>query len=621
MNVVSQSLRGMTQGPRRSGDDRVTFTLWAPLVESLTLCLDEGKARQSLPMQPVGDGYFQREVTGVAVGTRYAYRVDDDAHEYPDPASRWQPEGVHEPSAVYLPEDFVWHDQSWRGLDPRQLSIYELHVGAFTPEGTFAAVMPRLSELADLGITAIEIMPVAQFPGARNWGYDGADLYAVQNSYGGPQGLQELVDAAHAVGLGVILDVVYNHFGPEGNYLGKYGRYFRDCHMTPWGPALNYDGPDSDPVRRFVIDNAVMWVRDYHLDGLRLDAVQTIVDLSAYHLLAELQSEVQRAAAQVGRRALVIAETNQNDARIVRTAEDHGFGLDGAWSDDLHHSIHAFFTGERDGYYADFGAPADIAKALTDGFVFDGVYSHYRRRRHGNRADGIPRERFVVCIQNHDQVGNRPLGNRLSTVLSPEALRLAAGLMLLSPGTPLLFMGEEYGETNPFQFFCSYEDPALIEAVRAGRRHEFNELAFDWVDAIPDAQDEKTFISARLSWRWHDDDARAGMRRLYRTLLHARRLCPVLHPHAGITAKLLSTSGEGPLLRIERGTGPKLVGLANLSKDCAKIPDADCREQTWLCSTAECRFGGPGADGAASDRLGAFELALWGDPAWTIFKS
>ncbi len=310
-------------------------------------------------------------------------------------------------------------------------------------------------------------MPVAQFPGDRNWGYDGVYPYAVQNSYGGPRALQRFVDAAHQLGLAVILDVVYNHFGPEGNYMAKYGPYFTDRYRTPWGKAVNYDGPESDAVRQFVIDNACTWVRDFHIDGLRLDAVQTIYDLSPRHILAELQAAVQREAGGGGRLVHVIAETDQNDVRLVRPSEIGGYGLDGVWSDDFHHSVHALLTGERDGYYLDFGEPSQVAKALNDVFVYDGCYSPFRRRRHGSRVGAADRTHFVVCIQNHDQVGNRARGDRLSTLVPPAAQRLACGLLLLSPCVPLLFMGEEYGETRPFPFFCSFEDAALVEAVSA----------------------------------------------------------------------------------------------------------------------------------------------------------
>ena len=393
-------------------------------------------------------------------GLPYAFKLAD-GREYPDPASRWQPDGVHRPSAVFFPESYRWSDAAWRGVARDDLVIYELHVGTFTPEGTFDAIIPRLPQLRSLGVTAVELMPVAQFAGDRNWGYDAVYPYAVQNSYGGPRALQRLVDAAHQAGLAVILDVVYNHLGPEGNYLGNFGPYFTDRYRTPWGMAINYDGPDSDAVRQFVIDNARMWVRDFHIDGLRLDAVHAIYDLSPRHILAEIQAAVQREAARAGRLVHVIAESNQNDVRLIRPRERGGYGLDGVWSDDFHHSVHALLTGERDGYYLDFGEPAHLAKALNDVFVYDGCYSPFRRRRHGSRVGAIDRTRFVVCVQNHDQVGNRARGDRLGTLVAPAAQRLACGLLLLSPCVPLLFMGEEYGEAEAL---------SLLLLVRRSRR-------------------------------------------------------------------------------------------------------------------------------------------------------
>ncbi len=401
-------------------------------------------------------------------GLRYAYVLPNQV-DRPDPASRWQPEGVHRPSATFFPETSDWSDDGWRGVPRGDLVIYELHVGTFTPEGTFEAVARRLPELAELGVTAIELMPVAQFPGERNWGYDGVYPNAVQNTYGGPRELQRLVNAAHHAGLAVFLDVVYNHFGPEGNYLSDFGPYFTDRYRTPWGAAMNFDGADSDPVRQFVVDNARSWCRDFHVDGLRLDAVHSIFDFSPRHILAEIQDAVQAEARRRERPALVIAETNQNDVRLIAPRERGGYGLDGLWSDDFHHSLHALLTRERTSYYADFGFPEQLAKSYSDVFVNDGNYSAFHRRRHGTKVDDSPRTCFVVCSQNHDQVGNRALGDRLSSLWPPATQRLSCTLLLLSPCTPLLFMGQEYGETNPFPFFCSFSDTDLVEAVRGGR--------------------------------------------------------------------------------------------------------------------------------------------------------
>jgi maltooligosyltrehalose trehalohydrolase len=379
---------------------------------------------------------------------------------------------VHGPSQIIDPY-FAWEDGNWCGLPWPEYIIYELHVGTFTAEGTFEAIIPCLDELKELGITAIELMPVAQFPGSRNWGYDGVYPYAVQHSYGGPQGLKRLVNACHQRDLAMILDVVYNHLGPEGNYLGDFGFYFTDRYKTPWGPALNFDGPYGDEVRRYFIENALYWITECHIDALRLDAVHAIVDHSAYTFLEELTSVVHQQAERLNRRVHLMAESNLDDTRIIRSAEAGGYGLDAQWNDDFHHALHTLLTGERDGYYQDFGKVTHLAKAFTDGYVYSGQYSAFRQRRHGNSSRLVPAHKFVVCAQNHDQIGNRMLGGRLGQLVSFEGLKLAAGVVLLSPFIPLLFMGEEYDETAPFQYFISHTDPKLIEVVRQGRREEF----------------------------------------------------------------------------------------------------------------------------------------------------
>ncbi|HYR03650.1 MAG TPA: malto-oligosyltrehalose trehalohydrolase, partial [Syntrophobacteria bacterium] len=374
--------------------------------------------------------------------------------------------------------------------------VYELHVGTFTFEGTFAAVIPRLEELKSLGITALELMPVGQFPGSRNWGYDGTYPFAVQNSYGGPGGLKRLINACHQRGLAVVLDVVYNHLGPEGNYLGDLAPYFTDRYRTPWGPAINFDGPCSDEVRRFFIENALSWATEFHVDALRIDAVHAIRDFSAKPFLHELAEAVHEQAERLNRRIHLIPESDLNDTRLIHPPEMSGFGLDAQWNDDFHHALHTLLTGERTGYYEDFGQIWHLVKAFREGFVYSGGYSAYRRRRHGRSSLSIPARRFVVFAQNHDQVGNRPRGERLSELVPFEALKLAAGVVLLSPFVPLLFMGEEYGETAPFEYFVSHSDPAVIEAVRRGRREEFS--SFCWQGEPSDPQDEATFLRCKL---------------------------------------------------------------------------------------------------------------------------
>jgi len=468
-----------------------------------------------VPLAKVSRGYHYGVVQGVKPGTRYFYRLDGN-NERPDPASKFQPEGVHGPSQVIDPH-FVWEELHWSGIPFSHYVLYELHVGTFTAQGTFDAIVPHLDELKDLGITAIEIMPVAQFPGERNWGYDGVYPCAVQNSYGGPEGLKRLIDACHQRGLAVILDVVYNHLGPEGNYLHDFGPYFSDRYRTPWGSAINFDGPDSDEVKRFFIENALSWITEFRLDGLRLDAVHGIFDFSARHFLQELASAVHEQAERLNRRIYVIAESDLNDVRLVRSPELGGYGIDAQWNDDFHHALHTLLTGERNGYYEDFGRIQDLAKAFAEGFVYSGAYSPARRRRHGNTSKDIAARRFVVFAQNHDQVGNR---DRLSALVSFEGLKLAAAVVLLSPFIPLLFMGEEYGETAPFPYFVSHSDPDLIEAVRHRRQEEFAHL--QKAEESPDPQEEATRQSARLDHSLRHQGKHRLLYELYKELIKLR---------------------------------------------------------------------------------------------------
>jgi maltooligosyltrehalose trehalohydrolase len=504
------------------GGLKTAFKLWAPRADRVELEIVEPEARR-IAMEPGGRGYFDAVVDGVGSGTLYRYRLDG-REPRPDPASRWQPRGVHGPSAV-IDRDFAWSDHDWDGLRLPDLVLYEVHVGTFTSEGTFEAIVPRLDDLVDLGVTAIELMPIAEFPGVRNWGYDGAYPYAVHHAYSGPDGLRRLVDASHARGLGVVLDVVYNHLGPEGNYLAEYGPYFTDRYRTPWGDALNFDGAGSDQVRRYFIENAVMWVRDYHIDGLRLDAAHAILDLSARPFLEELGHAVHAEGDRLGRRVLVIPESDNNDPRLIQTTGQGGLGLDAVWCDDFHHALHAVMTGETQGYYQDFGDLECLEWAFTDGFVYAGQYSKYRARRHGHSSRALPAERFVVCLQNHDQVGNRAKSDRISSLVDFESLKLGAAAYLLSPFIPLLFMGEEYGETRAFPYFVDHSDPGLVESVREGRQAEF--AAFDWEVEIPDPSSEETFASARPSWDW-SDERNGKLRAWYKELLRLRREVPAL---------------------------------------------------------------------------------------------
>jgi maltooligosyltrehalose trehalohydrolase len=504
--------------------DGVKFMVWAPKVSELRLNLIEES--QSILMIPQAGGYFGTFVKGLRSGAKYVYLLNEDLQR-PDPVSRHQPEGVHGPSEVVDPTEFEWEDLDWRGIPIEEMILYEIHTGTFTPQGTFESILPLLSYLKqELGVTAIELMPVAQFPGERNWGYDGTYLYAPQASYGGPKGLKTLINACHQQGLAVLLDVVYNHLGPEGNYLGDFGYYFTNRYKTPWGPAVNLDGPESDDVRRFLIQNALYWVLEYHIDGLRIDAVHGIFDFSARHILSELTEAVHRVAKKLRRHIVVTAESPLNDARLLNPPSKGGYGLDAQWNDDFHHCLHTLLTGERSGYYQDFGRFDQLVKALQEGFAYSGQYSSFRKRKHGNSSKHLPSTKFVIFSQNHDQVGNRPKGDRLSTLVSFEALKLVAGMVLLSPNVPLLFMGEEYGEDAPFQYFVSHSDPGLIEAVRRGRKEEF--LAFEGDVHVPDPQDEMTFLRSKINLELRYRERHKTLLELYKTLITLRKETPAL---------------------------------------------------------------------------------------------
>jgi len=475
-----------------------------------------------IAMQQCGNGYHDATVD-CGAGTRYYFVVGGT--DRPDPASRLQPHGVHGPSEV-VSREFEWHDAGWRGVPLEDHVVYELHVGTFTEEGTLDAIIPKLDDLRDLGVTAIELMPLAQFPGSRNWGYDGTYVGAVQTTYGGPFALKRLVDAAHARGLAVLLDVVYNHLGPEGNYLSTFGPYFTDRYKTPWGLALNFDGAESDNVRWFFIHNALQWIDEFHIDGLRVDAVHAIIDHSAEPFLQDLTTAVRERAAHLGRLIYTIAESDLNDPRVIAPKESLGLGFDAQWTDDFHHALHVLLTGEQSGYYEGFGSVTDFARVRTAGYLYTGQYSPYRKRRYGAAPQTADGAKFVVCSQNHDQIGNRMVGERLTNLVSYDQLRLAAAAVILSPFIPMLFMGEEYGEQAPWQYFTSHSDPDLIEAVRRGRLEEFDD--FDWTGEPPDPHDENTFLRSKLNPALLTRDEHVSLRRLYRELLRLRRDTPAL---------------------------------------------------------------------------------------------
>ncbi|MEU4719098.1 malto-oligosyltrehalose trehalohydrolase [Nonomuraea dietziae] len=493
------------------------FEVWAPRATSIELSLPDSR----LPLRRRDNGWWSVEAPEAGHGTDYRYFVDGEG-PYPDPRSRRQPEGIFGPSRVYDHARFTWSDHEWKGRDLRGSIIYELHVGAFTAEGTFTAALDRLDHLVELGVDFVELMPVAPVPGGRNWGYDGVDLYAVNETYGGPDGLKELVDGCHRAGLGVILDVVYNHLGPSGNFLHPFGPYFSGYAGSFWGEAVNLDGPDSDEVRRYFIDNAVQWLRDYHIDGLRLDAVHALHDRRAVHLLAELAAEVDALACSVGRPLTLIAESDLNDPRMITPLDAGGLGMTAQWNDDVHHALHTAVSGERHGYYADFASMEALAKALTNGFVHDGGYSSFRGRSHGAPARGVPGYRLVCCLQNHDQVGNRPAGDRLPLT----ALKLGAGLLLTSPFTPMLFMGEEWGARTPFPFFTDHVEPALREGEAERRAREFEGFGYDWIAPDPSAED--TFLRAKLEWSELKDEEHWSLLCWYRDLIALRKAMPEL---------------------------------------------------------------------------------------------
>jgi maltooligosyltrehalose trehalohydrolase len=498
-----------------------TFRVWAPKPERVDLLLGD----RAHPMVPGDGGWWELAVEDAGPGTRYRFSLDGGPGR-PDPRSAFQPEGIDGPSEVVDHGAFEWTDQSWRGTPLAGAVLYELHVGTFSPEGTFAGAIEHLDHLVELGVDAVELLPVAEFSGDRGWGYDGVDLFAPHHAYGGPDGLKALVDACHAAGIGVVMDVVYNHLGPAGNYLPEFGPYFSDRHKTNWGDALNYDGPGSGEVRRFVIDNALCWLRDYHIDGLRLDAVHAIVDDSATHLLEQMAAEVRALSAATRRTLFLVAESDLNDPKFVRPVEGGGYGLDASWADEWHHALHAALTGERTGYYEDFGSLALLAKALKQAWVYDGTWSQHRRRVHGRSPDGLPGDRFVVSTQNHDQVGNRAVGERSGALMNQGRLKIAAALLLTSPFVPLLFQGEEWAAGTPFQYFTDHPDPDLGRAVSDGRRSEFS--SFGWEpEQIPDPQDRATFERSKLDWGEIKDDHRRVLE-WHRMLIELRRNVPSL---------------------------------------------------------------------------------------------
>jgi maltooligosyltrehalose trehalohydrolase len=574
-----------TIGVNPGAGGQTAICLWGPLLEKAELLT----GNEVLPLQKGEEGYWTAQTDRLPAGSRYTFRVNGK-EELPDPASLFQPEGVHGPSEVVDLAACSWTDSSWQNHALSDYIIYELHTGTFTREGTFAALEEKLPYLKELGITAIEIMPLAQFPGSRNWGYDGVFPFAVQDSYGGPEGLQRLVDACHREGLAVILDVVYNHLGPEGNYLGSFGPYFTNKYKTPWGNALNFDDAWCDGVREYFIENAVMWFRDFHIDALRLDAVHAIKDFSPVHLLRAIRERVDALMKETGRTHYLIVELDLNDTRFINSTEREGFGMDAQWVDEFHHALRVAAGGERTGYYEDFSGLEHLAKAYSDAYVYDGQFSPHRKKRFGVKTSNAG-EQFIVFSQNHDQVGNRMLGERTSQLVSPDMQRLLAGAVLASPFLPMLFMGEEWSEPNPFLYFVSHTDPELAKAVREGRKAEF--AAFHAQGEAPDPVSEETFLQSKLQWNLLEETPHADMLRYYKALIALRRSHPLLRPNrSGLRVQADTEKGT---LRLVRGEeGHRVCCLMNFSKTPAQeaLPEGEWK---LLLHSADSQWGGPEA--------------------------
>jgi maltooligosyltrehalose trehalohydrolase len=568
------------------------FSVWAPVRKQVAVKIVAPQERV-IPMVRLDNGYWMVAVDEVLPGSRYAFVLDDHLTR-PDPASHFQPAGVHQPSQIVDHSSFTWTDEDWSGIPLEGMILYELHVGTFTPEGSFDAIIPRLDALQEVGFNTMEIMPVAQFPGGRNWGYDGVFPFAVQDSYGGPEGLKRLVNACHQRGMAVVLDVVYNHLGPEGNYLGDFAPYFTAKYQTPWGKAINFDDAHSDEVRNYFIQNALFWSEYYHVDALRLDAIHAIYDISGKPFLQELAEKTDDLSSRQNRKFYLIAESDLNDVRVITPRNHGGFGIDAQWCDDYHHALHTLLTGESSGYYADFGRTEQLAKALREGFIYSWQYSPYRQRSHGSCSSECRANQFIVFSQNHDQVGNRLGGDRLSSLVPFEALKLAAATVILAPYVPLLFMGEEYGEEAPFLYFSSHSDPELITAVRKGRAEEFQ--AFGWQGEIPDPQSVDTFSQCKLQWDRRDTGKHRTLLDFYRHLIRLRKEIPAL-THLERANMQVSTIEEEKLVVVHRWHGSsQVLAVMNFNKvavDCSGVFSQG--EWVKLLDSAAEHWNGPGS--------------------------
>lgn len=565
------------------------FTVWAPEKKQMVLHVVAPFNKEFL-MHKNDRGYFLIDVITAETALRYFFRPDGDKG-VPDPASQFQPEGVHGPSQTIHHESYTWKDKNWKGLALNELIFYELHVGTFTPEGNFEAIIPRLDDLQTLGVNALELMPVAQFPGNRNWGYDGVFPYAVQNSYGGPDGLKKLVDACHERGIAVFLDVVYNHLGPEGNYLPQFGPYFTPSYCTPWGDAINYDGEWSDGVRDFFSDNVLYWFKNFHVDGLRCDAIHAVFDNGAVHFWELVHNKVKHFEEQTGRTCHLIAESDLNSPKVVKPPELGGYGFDAQWLDDFHHALYVLLNPADQQRYYDFGAIEQLAKAYSDGFVHSGGWVKFRKRKHGASSAGIAGEKFVVFNLNHDQVGNRAGGERLCMLVDFEKIKIAAAAIMLSPYLPLLFMGEEYADDTPFFYFVSHSDEELIKAVQKGRREEFKDFGFDV--KIPDPQDEKTFQQSKVHWekrkkkehqviwQWHQELIK--MRKSLQPLKKFQKKdveVQVIDPSSFALIRKAADSPEGLLCLFNFSDKEVAYTISSTAANLTKILDS--KERRWL---------------------------------------
>ncbi|MBF0433244.1 MAG: malto-oligosyltrehalose trehalohydrolase, partial [Fibrobacteria bacterium] len=566
------------------------FRVWAPKCHSVSLCI-KGVHQEEIPMAPENRGYFSAHLEGIQPDCKYLYKLNNTLLR-PDPVSMSQPDGVHGASAVVDHSNYQWHDSTWKGLSLNQMVLYELHTGTFSNQGTFRGILSRLNALKDLGINTIELMPVAQFPGKRNWGYDGVYPYAVQQTYGGVNGLKAFVDVCHQKGLAVILDVVYNHLGPEGNYLNDYGPYFTSKYKTPWGKAINYDDNASDEVRHYVIQNARYWLQEFHIDGLRLDAVDTICDNSAYNILTELTDTLDTISTTTKIKRHLIAECDLNDTRMVQPIAQGGCGIHSQWSDDFHHALHTLLTHETFGYYQDYGRLEDFKKAYKEGFVYTGNYSPFRGHSYGSCSKKLPGQTFVVYTQNHDQVGNRPQGERLASLVDFEAQKMAAAACLLSPYLPMLFMGEEYGETNPFLYFIHHGDERLAQAVKNGRIREFKSSKVKGTP--PDPRLESSFTHSILDWSKRQKGQHKTLLHFYRFLITLRKSHPALGTDKQNTQiHLLPEYSCFTLSRVTKQAG--IYAFFNFSDDQQNIPFESNLKLERILDSSDKRWKGPGA--------------------------